>query len=163
MPGESLAPGVHTIKYVAIDQDELSTQCVFNITVLSYYHSKRIVVAQPPANERTNGDLVHQHPNGLQPRRAPHDLGPSEAYVMCPNRVAMKLDTTFPVSSFRVFYKNLYEAAEARTHVTSKIYAPPNAAGGDDRQSGAESSTATSASSTKRVPSHFIDIYHWVV
>lgn len=183
---------MHTIKYVAIDQDELSAQCLFNITVQSYFHAP----PPPPSPRSTTTTVQHlagrRHAAGVEQLAPPphsianaaaSSLGPTEAYVMCPNRVAMKLDTTFPVSSFRVFYKNIYQPGEASAHVTSAVYPPPpvsdvhvdaasdpSSSPSRSRDDVDDSGDTTNASATgangrqlQRVPRHFIDIYHWVV
>lgn len=178
IPGDALPPGIHTIKYVAIDQDELSAICEFNITVNAYTHPKRLV-PHHHQGQRINSGVVQQivpankQPTQTQPASSGQqpELGPTEAYVMCPNRVAMKLDTTFPVSSFRIFYKNIYQPDEAQAHVTSKMFPP------EDRQPPPPPLTQSPSarghankSPTHRAnkhppppPRHFIDIYHWVV
>lgn len=74
--------------------------------------------------------------NAQQPYLKDHD-----SYLMCPNRPAMKLDTNFPVSSVRVFYRKLpkrhhLKAFQNQVHVTH----------------------ADNAS-----PKNYIDIYHWTV
>lgn len=62
--------------------------------------------------------------------------------LICPDKPAMKLDTSFPVSSVRVFYRQLDKnhrfgkSAQTQIHTTRRI----------DNQ-----------------PKHFIDIYHWSV
>lgn len=176
LPGVALAPGVHPIKYVAIDQDELSASCEFNITVNAYSHPRsRLVKHHHQGGQRINAGAVVQQSvptstlakvpvrvqQSVKPKPQHHlhsELGPTEAYVMCPNRVAMKLDTTFPVSSFRVFYKNIYQAGEAQAHITPTTHRPRRIAEASD-----EASVLPSSLSGDRQPRHIIDIYHWVV
>lgn len=65
-----------------------------------------------------------------------------ESYLMCPGQPAMKVETSFPVSSVRVFYRklpkhhHLTDAVQNQIHVTR---------------------------SENTLPKNFIDIYHWSV
>lgn len=76
------------------------------------------------------------------PPRFPTRLERQESYLLCPDRPAMKIDTSFPVSRIRVFYRklprrlHLKNAAQHQFHVTRS---------GDT------------------LPKNFIDIYHWSV
>lgn len=58
-----------------------------------------------------------------------------ESYLLCPDRPAMKLDTSFPVSRVRVFYRTIKDD------------------GRNARQ--------RSRHDVQRSSKHFIDIYHW--
>lgn len=73
-----------------------------------------------------------------------HALDNHESYLLCPGKPAMKLDTSFPVSRVRLFYRKLTNrhnrhlngAAQNKIHVKR---------------------------SENTLPRNFIDIYHWSV
>lgn len=67
---------------------------------------------------------------------------------MCPGKASLKVDTSFPVSRFRVFYRNLYSTADKNAVVTA-----------DDHPEQNQPLPAAS----NRTPRHFIDIYHMIV
>lgn len=65
-----------------------------------------------------------------------------ESYLLCPGKPAMKLDTNFPVSRVRVFYRKLPEHHHLRHAVQSRVHVTRSENG---------------------LPKNFIDIYHWSV
>lgn len=64
----------------------------------------------------------------------------NESYLLCPGKPAMKLDTNFPVSRVRVFYRKLSKEHRLRHAVQNKIHV---------------------TRSENTLPKNFIDIYHW--
>lgn len=65
-----------------------------------------------------------------------------ESYLLCPDRPAMKIDTSFPVSSIRVFYRKLPRRHHLKDAVQNQIHI---------------------IRSGNTLPQNFIDIYHWSV
>lgn len=97
---------------------------------LGHFYPKQQVI------ERHSGGVQHEivgahHQKGNR-------LANHESYLMCPGKPAMKLDTNFPVSKFRVFYKNFHHEK------SSSLTKPSN-------------------NQINYHPKHFIDIYHWIV
>lgn len=69
-------------------------------------------------------------------------LNDHESYLLCPDKPAMKLDTSFPVSRVRVFYRKLAKNHRFTDAVQNQIHV---------------------TRSEKILPKNFIDIYHWSV
>lgn len=135
-PGEILAAGVHRISYIATDVDGLSSKCDFTVSVKGnnknhgIRHSSILIAVE---NLEFLGLAGRVAPSA--PIRRINRLENHESYLMCPDRPAMKLDTSFPVSRVRVFYRTInQDARNARSRNHAK---------------------------TPRTPKHFIDIYHW--
>lgn len=69
-------------------------------------------------------------------------LNDHESYLICPEKPAMKLDTSFPVSRVRVFYRKLHKRHRLKAAVQNQIHI---------------------TRSDNTLPNNFIDIYHWSV
>lgn len=65
-----------------------------------------------------------------------------KSYLLCPGQPDMQLDTNFPVSRVRVFYRKLPPNHHLRHAVQNRIHV---------------------TRSEEKLPQHFIDIYHWSV
>lgn len=65
-----------------------------------------------------------------------------ESYLMCPGKPDMRLDTSFPVSRVRVFYRKLPKRHHLRHAVQNRVHV---------------------TRSEDTLPKNFIDIYHWSV
>lgn len=66
-----------------------------------------------------------------------------DSYLMCPDRPAMKIDTSFPVSRIRVFYRKLPTRHHIRHAVQNQFH--------------------VTRSEKNTLPKNFIDVYHWSV
>lgn len=77
----------------------------------------------------------------------PHRFDNVQSYLMCPDRPAMKIDTSFPVSRIRVFYRKLPKRHHIRHHITD--------------HSVVNQFHVTRSENT--LPKNFIDVYHWSV
>lgn len=69
-------------------------------------------------------------------------LANHESYLLCPNEPAMKLDTSFPVSRVRVFYRKLTNRHAKLKSIQNNVHIERR----DDSQ-----------------PRNYIDIYHWSI
>lgn len=65
-----------------------------------------------------------------------------ESYLLCPDKPAIKLDTNFPVSRVRVFYRKLPKHHRFNAAFQNKVHV---------------------TRSDNILPKNFIDIYHWSV
>lgn len=76
------------------------------------------------------------------PPKFPNRFDKVESYLMCPDRPAMKIDTSFPVSRIRVFYRKLPKRHHIRHAVQNQFHV---------------------TRSENTLPKNFIDVYHWSV
>lgn len=123
LPGSQFGAGVHRITYIATDVNNQNGRCEFTITVKAAPVLSRIV------NNVYRGNRLENH------------LENHESYLLCSGKPAMKLDTSFPVSSVRVFYRKL-----TKRHSTNALQNSVHITRADDAK-----------------PKNFIDIYHWSV
>lgn len=65
-----------------------------------------------------------------------------ESYLLCQGKPAMKLDTNFPVSRVRVFYRKLPKRSPLKNAVQNQVQI---------------------TRSDNTLPKNLIDIYHWSV
>lgn len=89
-PGSRLTAGVHYISYVATDIDGQSSKCNFRINVrASEYVEQKPHLAE--GNHLAESNHLENH----------------DSYLICPGKSAVKIETNYPVSRFRVFYHRL--------------------------------------------------------
>lgn len=82
-PGSKLTAGVHYISYVATDIDGRSSKCNFKVDVKASEYVEQKHLAE--SNHLENHD----------------------SYLICPGKSAVKIETNYPVSRFRVFYHKI--------------------------------------------------------
>lgn len=124
LPGEKFGPGEHIIRYVATDLDDQSSKCEFTISVKckrSYcphwnlYRLKPNFITIIAVQRRIfhHNDVIKAQP-----------LKNHESYLKCPGKPAVKIDTNFPVSRFRVFYRNIHQTSSKSSYSGSNNLPP---------------------------------------
>lgn len=145
LPGTKFSAGRHNIVYTATDLFNRNATCRFVIS-LTASPGWYLLVPSLCASFEHRFDCffffsVVQR-NAYTAANYHQPLSNHVSSLICPDKPAMKLDTSFPVSSVRVFYRQLDKnhrfgkSAQTQIHTTRRI----------DNQ-----------------PKHFIDIYHWSV
>lgn len=115
---------------------------------------KRSAPFQPKAQLVERQRVVSGVQHTFQPAKTKR-LENHESYLMCPGKAAIKLDTNFPVSRFRVFYKNFHRSSSPSSSSSLS-------------QSSAESLPQLPPANLQRQsdryvpPRHYVDVYHWV-
>lgn len=80
-------------------------------------------------------------PNAVKPGTSVfHGIPDHDSFLLCPGKPAMKLDTSFPVSRVRVFYRKLESKHDKLKSLQNSVHYAPY-----------ENSE----------PRNYIDIYHW--
>lgn len=143
--GSHFAAGVHRISYVATDVNNLQARCDFTINIKpaprkSYFYppnwrAHRLTEFSHFTSETASSRLVNPAAATYGSALANH-----ESYLLCPNKPAMKLDTSFPVSRVRVFYRKLTNRHANLKSIQNMVHIER----GDDSR-----------------PRNLIDIYHW--
>lgn len=144
LPGTKFSMGIHKVTYVATDIRNQNATCQFDVVVrptgmlslmktaiLSWFPSNHLFIylvtrIMSPYVQQTFNSHLNNH----------------ESYLLCPGKPDMKLDTNFPVSRVRVFYRKLPGRHRFNPAVQNSIHV---------------------TRSEDRLPKHFIDIYHWSV
>lgn len=155
LPGTKFAVGRHNIIYTATDLLGRNATCRFTVTLTASarkYTWSGVASAFPTQLHTLHNGfcsiflfIVAPHNNHAAYTAVNYHtpLNNHVSTLLCPGKPAMKLDTSFPVSSVRVFYRQL-----DKTHRFGK--APYQNQFHTSRRINNE-------------PKHFIDIYHWSV
>lgn len=126
LPGDKFGPGEHVIRYVATDLDDQSSKCEFTISVKRKQPTYSIEFNQINKKKIFHfaaylRRIIHHHNDVIKAK----PLENHESYIKCPGKPAVKIDTNFPVSRFRVFYRNFDRKSPPKSPNAASTNLPP--------------------------------------